>query len=249
MDYSQANIEALFRLIGSFPGHEFVETEDFDFIKTKDSIWPNQLINLKAEVSNLNQVLSHIENESAQGRLPNILMSNPSDDDPVVVDLLKKRGYRSSQWAAMTHDLTILDSENHFSEIEFNQVHSQDQLKEWIALVELELMGGEKLNAEIFSNLLKHLDCYFFLASSKSETVGTAFLFVAGKTAGIYLVSTLKSHRRKGIGKEITRRCLEKAKSLGCTQVDIQATELGRGVYLSLGFINKGFINVFKIQK
>ena len=43
-------------------------------------------------------------------------------------------------------------------------------------------------------------------------------------------------HRGKGIGKKLTNTAVDHLKSLGCTQVILHASPLGKPVYSSLGF-------------
>ncbi|MBK7966133.1 MAG: hypothetical protein IPK10_13210 [Bacteroidetes bacterium] len=61
MKYSQNNIEELFKLIGSFPNQEYVQADHYEYIRTSDSIWPNQLLNLKASENEIETVLDEIE--------------------------------------------------------------------------------------------------------------------------------------------------------------------------------------------
>lgn len=248
MNYSQKNIEQLFSLIGSFPNQQFVQTNHFDFIKTKDSAWPNQLINLRVANNEIDSVLDLMENDSEDGKIPDILMLNPSAKVDAITDKLRERGYKSGAWYAMTHTLEHLFIQPTIPDFRVIQVQEKEDFREWMLIVKDELMGNIPLNAEVFNRLLENKNCYFFLGFEKNEPVATSFLFVNENNAGIYLVSTKKSHRKKGFGYELTNQCLLKAGELECTLVEIQATELGRSVYRKLGFEEHGLIDVFRIK-
>lgn len=249
MNYSQRNIEQLFKLIGSFPNQQYVQTSHFDFIKTKDSAWPNQLINLKVSKNEIEPILDLIENDSEDGKIPNILMLNPSANVYNPTDALRRRNYKASVWYAMTHNLEHLITQRTIPDFRVIQVQEKKDFREWKSIVEDELMGNNSLNTEVFNCLLENKNCYFFLGFEKNEPVATSFLFVNKNNAGVYLVSTKKPRRKKGFGRKITNQCLLKANELDCKIVELQATELGKSVYRTLGFEEQGAIDVFRIKK
>ncbi len=248
MSYSQNNIEQLFKLIGNIPNQEYSCGIHYDYIKSKNSVWPNQLINLKTSENDLDRILAYIEKRSETGNIPSILMLKPNHFDNKIAIELQKRGYKSGSWTAMSHDLNLPTLSSFTPQLQVKLVKSNSDLELWQAIVETELMGNHSLDYELLKHLLQNENCYFFLGFEKSKPVATSFLFVNNTNAGIYLVSTLEAHRRKGYGKEITLQSLVKAKEENCKKVDIQATELGLPVYLSLGFSAQGLIHVFRIQ-
>lgn len=249
MAYTPLNLEHFLQLIGSYPNQQFGQTAFYNFIKSDDSAWPNKVFNLRASEGEIEQVLNEIEDKATEGLLPDILILDPMTTSPTVLNHVKNRDYRSSTWTAMTHDLKTLDSASTAANFQVKTVQSQTDFKAWLALVETELMGNLVLNALVFEALLNNEACYFYLGMDGKEPVATSLLFVQQKGAGVYLVATKSSHRKKGFGKEVTRHCLEMAKSLGCDQVDLQATNLGKGVYESLGFVKQGIIDVFRVKK
>ena len=249
MKYSQRNIEQLFRLIGSFPNQEYGQTDHFEYIRTTDSIWPNQLINLKVSENEIETVLDVIEKNSEDGKIPNLLMLKPSTKDFTLINNLRQRDYKSRVWYAMTHNLEVITIRKTNYDFRAIQVQDKNDFKEWRLIVEEELMENNSLNPVVFTSLLENTNCYFFLGFERKQPVSTSFLFVNENTAGVYLVSTKKSHRKKGFGQEMTNQCLLKAKELECKNVELQATELGKNVYITLGFIEQGAIDVFRIKK
>lgn len=249
MTYSQNNIDQLFQLIGRFPNQHYGQSACFDFIKTTDCIWPNQLINFRATVNEVDAVLNQIEIDSENGEIPSLLMLNPIINGNSIINQIKKRDYKLSQWMAMTHDLKTIEKPSVISDFEIKLVERKSDLGEWLKIVESELMANHSLNTDVFNQLLENNNCFFYLGFNRKQPVATSFLYVNDQEAGVYLVSTKKSHRKKGIGKEMTRECLLKSKELKCNRVDLQATEFGRGVYQSLGFENQGIIDVFRVLK
>jgi len=75
-----------------------------------------------------------------------------------------------------------------------------------------------------------------YLASVDGEPVGTSSIFFGAGVAGIYDVSTLPAHRRKGIGAAITRSAMTIAREDGYRMAILHSSALGNRVYQSLGF-------------
>ena len=57
-----------------------------------------------------------------------------------------------------------------------------------------------------------------------------------GKRAHLMNVYTNKEYRRQGIGKKMVELLIDEAKSKGCTEISLDATEQGRFLYEQLGF-------------
>ena len=84
------------------------------------------------------------------------------------------------------------------------------------------------------------------LALIGGEAAGTAYLaisempanttIITGKRGMLLNVYTLPRHRRKGIASMAVRRVLDEAKLLGCSYVELSATDAGKGMYERLGF-------------
>ena len=75
-----------------------------------------------------------------------------------------------------------------------------------------------------------------YLARVNGHAVATCSLFLGAGVAGIYDVSTLPDRRRAGIGAAITRRAMRDARTAGYRVAILHASQLGLGMYRSLGF-------------
>ncbi|HEV7767437.1 MAG TPA: GNAT family N-acetyltransferase [Thermoanaerobaculia bacterium] len=76
-----------------------------------------------------------------------------------------------------------------------------------------------------------------FVGYVDGKAVATTSVLTVGALAGVYNVATLAEARGRGIGSAVTRVAMRYARDAGATQAALQSTELGYGVYQSLGFV------------
>ena len=87
-----------------------------------------------------------------------------------------------------------------------------------------------------FLNKAKPKSMLAYIGWLEEKPVATSLLFLAAGVAGIYAVSTIPEARRKGIGSFITQYPLLQARSDGYKIGVLQSSEMGTGVYRSMGF-------------
>ncbi len=63
------------------------------------------------------------------------------------------------------------------------------------------------------------------------------FAHPTGKRAHLMNVYTREDHRRMGISKKMVELLIDEAKQNGVTEISLDATEMGRPLYESLGFV------------
>jgi GNAT superfamily N-acetyltransferase len=78
--------------------------------------------------------------------------------------------------------------------------------------------------------------CRSYLGYWDGRPVATASLFFGSGVAGVYFVSTVPSHRRRGLGTSITLAVLQDARERGYQVGVLCASTAGRSVYQRIGF-------------
>lgn len=74
------------------------------------------------------------------------------------------------------------------------------------------------------------------MASINYITIMPTFSHPTGKRAFLMSVYSRKEYRRKGIARDMINQLIEEAKTRGCSEIILDATEAGRPLYKSLGF-------------
>ncbi len=87
-----------------------------------------------------------------------------------------------------------------------------------------------------------------YIAWWNDQPVATSILMLAAGVAGIYGVVTIPEVRRKGIGARVTLRPLLDARAMGYQAGVLGASQMGFGVYRSLGFRQVCTMNVHSWQ-
>jgi GNAT superfamily N-acetyltransferase len=84
----------------------------------------------------------------------------------------------------------------------------------------------------------------FHLAEVDGIPVGTGMTAVSGGLTGIFNVTTLPSHRRRGYGRAVTAELVRAGFAAGGTTAYLYASEMGASVYASLGFRTREHLTV-----
>jgi GNAT superfamily N-acetyltransferase len=75
------------------------------------------------------------------------------------------------------------------------------------------------------------------LALVDGQAVAGGSVWITGRTAGLYNISTLEAGRGRGLGHAVTAELMNLARERGCTHAVLHASEMGRPVYERLGFV------------
>lgn len=78
------------------------------------------------------------------------------------------------------------------------------------------------------------IECY--LGYVDGEPVTSSTLCRTGRTAGVYNVATIESHRKRGLGEAMTWHAVTRGAQAGCDVAILQASEMGRPIYERMGF-------------
>jgi GNAT superfamily N-acetyltransferase len=84
------------------------------------------------------------------------------------------------------------------------------------------------------------------IARAGGRPACTVQVMVAGEDAGVYAVATVPEARGRGLARRLQYVLLQRARELGARTTTLQASKLGRPVYLALGYRCFGAMNMWE---
>ena len=247
----EANLFAFFPLLAKWPRAE--AHDDPDMVWTlSDARYPlfNSVCRARFSSSAADEGIKKAMARSALKRVPMLWWTGPQSEPADLEDRLIGHGFYADYSTGMAVDLqrplkgdpsTSLREGGLGRRLTLDPVVDRAALTEWCrvlcegfaapiefghAFAEFVLAVGLESPSP-----LRH-----YLASVNGEAVGTSSIFYAAGVAGLYNVSTLPSHRRKGVGAAITRAAMTIARDEGYRMAILHSSTLGYHVYQSLGF-------------
>ncbi|MDH6218332.1 GNAT family N-acetyltransferase [Streptomyces pseudovenezuelae] len=84
----------------------------------------------------------------------------------------------------------------------------------------------------------------FYLAELDGVPVGTGMTAVTGDLTGLFNITTLPAHRRRGYGRAITLDMIRATFTTGAPTTYLYASEMGEPVYTAAGFRTEEYLTV-----
>jgi hypothetical protein len=233
-EMNKENLYSFYLNIGENSGFINGSISSARFISNASMDWPSYILG-GGKMSK--KSLLEIFNLMKDGTLPFFWLRVP-DEDPDFDDFAEENAIRKiNYWRGMN-----LKKETPFklpvpsSDLVFEKIVSAPDMKEWLQLINQEIMTHRKLEIKYFLNVMSHPSFRFFRVLKGKKTVSTILIYKRSTEAGIYLVSTLLSERSKGIGRWITASAIDCLIDDGCREFVLHATPMGYPVYRKLGF-------------
>jgi GNAT superfamily N-acetyltransferase len=167
----------------------------------------------------------------------------PSSSPTHLPKLLEANGMVFQEdFPGMAIDLRSLPAEpSSLADLEISRVDDDHALAEFVRVFAAATGPGPSLEPGFF-RLLNASDYgrsdqwSHYSGALGGKIVATASAFTGAGVAGIYLVATLPTERRRGIATTLVRHALQQARSAGYTIGTLQSSEAGLGLYKNLGF-------------
>jgi GNAT superfamily N-acetyltransferase len=198
--------------------------------------------------------LRQIKTDFKKENLPFWWWVFPSAKSATTIDLLKTEGFSfvMSVPCMLTDLRALADSASSGPAVTLVQVRSKEELNLWKDVS----FAGFDFPQETGGQYDRFVDTFnhrpdspqkFFLAYANGKPVGTSLVFQTENAAGIYFVTTLAPHRKKGIGLELTQATLRWAKRAGAHFATLQSSPDGLHVYEQAGFKEYCRVDVYSL--
>lgn len=219
------NLTTLWKTVAT-PLLSYHQNGFLEFSQIRNSGWPNRLwFREDINEENLPQILETIEkNPGLVVPYWDIFGSNSNEI------FEKNRFTIRNQLVAMALKLEKkFTLENNLS---FKRVLNEEDAETWSDIYPL------SFNYVISKETLvsNYQNVKFYLVRLNEKPVGTLTLFQTEKIMGIHGVGIIPEMRKQGLAEEIMKFAVNEAIDAGCEYAQLQASDLGKGIYTRLGF-------------
>jgi GNAT superfamily N-acetyltransferase len=224
-----ANIENLAALWkqASIPFDGCVEKEKFSYAEVQHSEWPNRIwFNGDITEELIAAAAKSIADKPTVFTLPYWDIYNSNS-----FELLDALGFqKKTEQVGMS--LKLHEPFTQTIQLEHKRVSDHVTAKLWSDLFKQAF--GYYINEEILMRTYKEIE--YYIAYYEAQPIGTAILYNTGNISGIHSVGVIPEMRRKGFADDMMAFILNRAIASHAAYATLQASAMGKGLYLKLGF-------------
>lgn len=237
----EENLYALFPAFSQWPQAQVHVAEELTWSMT-DFPFPlfNSIMRARLVPAKIDAAIEPIIAAAKSRNVPLLWWLGPMTRPADLGRYLESHGFvNAGEMPGMAIDLRALPAAPALPDgFTIQQVRDPETLKLWSQVCaqgfELPDFVGEG-----FYDFMCHVDLDIiraYLGWLDGKPVATSLLALGAGVAGLYNITTLPEARRKGIGARMTDVPLLEVRALGYQAGILHASEMGEGVYLSLGF-------------
>lgn len=246
------NLFAWYRYLGRSPGAGWHETPEITWLMTGVPFsFLNAVFHTRIDGHRADQVIEEVLQRFTAGDAEDFSWWIEPDTQPTDLgSRLRNHGFvHTDEPTGMAIDLRQTREDIPLPE-GFNilEVDNMETLQAWtdISMIDSKLTDEQRLSwFHLFKGLDPALRLYNYLGMLHGKPAATAELFLGEGVAGIYMVTTVPCIRRRGAGTAMTLHALRQALAMGYRIGILQASPMGRGVYLRIGFKEHRFLSRF----
>jgi GNAT superfamily N-acetyltransferase len=214
-------------------------TPVYHYCDVVDSDWPNRLwFNEDITAGTLEAGLKIVPAASTRFHLPYWDIYNSKS-----YEMIEAKGFpKVSEQAGMS--LQLQQTFALQNTLQFTEISTVAEAALWTTLFQQAF--GYHISSAILPATLNHI--HYFIAYHQQQPVGTAILYKTGAVAGIHSVGVIPDMRRKGFADEIMKFILNKAIESNAAYATLQASSMGKDLYLKLGFEDEFVIRNYRVR-
>lgn len=237
MDVIKANINnltALWKTGGQLAG-KYIEESAYHLSIAASGEWPGKLWFTQPIDS---QTLLDIQ---LKWNLNKLALPIWGDDIERRESMLKASGFEE-KLTQIAMSVNLEDAPEHADRVGIQKVTTKPMAEIWSQLFQ-EAFGYEISAVTVY----KTMDSIaYFIGKHDDAPVGTAVLFMDQQgIAGIHSMGVIPSQRRKGYAEALLMHMIHIARMKGATHATLQASDMGKGLYLKTGFQQDFIIKTF----
>ena len=217
-EINKLNLKGLWRQIGLRSG-QLIDNQVFSGVYLPKEEWPNRIwLRDETEIENWEQALAALRQNPQLG-----LSSFQSSIAPIEGLTEQSRQYGM---------IRKRERKNSSSKLKLKRVNTRQEASQWAQLFHHSFSYSIS-EAVVFKNQ-KLVE--FYLGMQQSTPVGTLMLYADKDSLGLHSMGIPPQFRRKGLATELMLAAFELVKDRPQEHLVLQASEIGKGLYLKLGF-------------
>jgi len=211
-------------------------SEDSIVIRNEPGIWPGLIYGRSNLLTKQSDPL-HIRELMTSNKAPELLIAddtNIQEFDPLVRQL---RFLPFAGWNGMALESVPLASVNKLPEsVRISKVETDEDLTEWIEIVNEELLVSSKLDKQQLRSMLELPVFDAWLLQKSGVGVSTILVFKHNTSNGLYFIATKKSFQKQGFGSMLVSQICKQLTESSEKPIVLHATRNGEKLYSKLGF-------------
>jgi hypothetical protein len=249
----EENMYAMTPLTHGWPKSEAYAGKDVSWCVTDIGFHScNPIVRINLNPESVNGVLAMLTDKARKKKV-NLQCRVTRNTRPANIAVyLNAHGFiKTGEPTGMAIDLKNLNEENKTPKgFSITEVKNNKMLKTWCQVVGASFSTWKEYMVpsfyDWFSREMEMEQPFrFFLGMLDGKPVATSAYYLGEGVCGLYWVGTLPEARNKGIGSSITQKPLMEAKKMGYRVGILQASEMGKPMYLKLGFKEYGKIESY----
>jgi hypothetical protein len=228
------NLYEFYDIIAQTGGVYSEKKDNWSVIRNIPNVWPRIIYRVDSEIIE-EQAFSLFSEKVNSGDYPELLITTVENIRQIDPFLRKLSFYPFSAWKGMAiNNLTAITHPVLPETIRIVSPESSEDIEQWIKIVSSELIAPSRFDDSLLKNLVKSPEIEAYLLKYNGVGISTVLVFNSEKSAGLYLIATVKSMQRQGFAKllvhQIISQCAKKP-------IVLHATQKGEGLYSKLGFL------------
>jgi GNAT superfamily N-acetyltransferase len=237
----QSNIENLTSLwkTAAIPFDGYFNHRSYSYVEVNNSDWPNRIwFNNNVTTDDLEMALKNIKPGNTKFHLPLWHIYNNT-----AYEMIEAKGFpKTSEQAGMS--LPLQEPFELKNMLEYKVVSTEAEATLWTNLFPQAF--GYRIHPAILMKTMGRIQ--YYIAYYQNQPIGTAILYITGNIAGIHAVGVIPDMRRKGFAEEIMKFIINKSIELNAVYATLQASKMGKDLYLKMGFADEFVINNYRLR-
>ena len=233
------NLTSLWETVGiSFDSYS--KTSDFEYSEIKDSEWPNRLwLHQNITQDTVRLIKEKLAATTSNITIPIWNIYNKNEDT-----ILEHNGF-NIKFEQVGMSLKLNKPFDITGDVKIQLVTNSTEAKLWSELFIKSF--GYKTSSETIMKTLNEIS--YYIAYHDGLPVGTAISHKTNNVVGIHSVGIPPEMRRKGYAEQIMRLLINMAIEDRNEYMTLQASSMGKGLYLKLGFEEQFVIKNYALQQ